>query len=127
MRPPLIKAENIHLKAEGKQILNGISLEIRENEIFGIMGPAGGGKTSFLRLINRTFRGTRVEMRGRLQVLGEDVLSEEINPTVLRRKVSMVFATPVVLPMSIFENLVTDCVSRGSRIRPSCGRRQSED
>jgi phosphate transport system ATP-binding protein len=70
------------------------------------MGPAGGGKTSFLRLINRTFRGTRVEMRGRLQVLGEDVLSEEINPTVLRRKVSMVFATPVVLPMSIFENLV---------------------
>ncbi len=106
MALPLIKAKQVTLKADGKTILKGITLEIRRNEIFGIMGPAGGGKTSFLKLINHTFRGKDVEVGGSLNVLGEDVLSEDVNPTPLRRKVSMVFATPVVLPMSIFENLV---------------------
>ncbi len=106
MISPLIESKDIYLKADGKSILSKISLEIYRNEIFGVMGPSGGGKTSFLRLINHTFRGERVETQGHLYVLGEDVLSEEVNPTPLRRKVSMVFATPVVLPMSIFENLV---------------------
>ena len=106
MTSPLIESKDIYLKADGKLILRKISLEIYRNEIFGVMGPSGGGKTSFLRLINHTFRGQRVETQGHLYVLGEDVLSEEVNPTPLRRKVSMVFATPVVLPMSIFENLV---------------------
>jgi len=106
MQPPVIEAENVSLKAAGKNVLNHITLKIHQNEIFGIMGPSGGGKTSFLRLINHTFRAQKVETEGHLFVLGKDALSEDINPTSLRRKVSMVFATPVVLPMSIFENLV---------------------
>jgi len=102
----VIEARDVSLHARGRKILDNIVLDIRRNEIFGIMGPAGSGKTSFLRLINHTFRAQDVVLGGALYVLGEDVLSEDVNPTSLRRKVSMVFATPVVLPMSIFENLV---------------------
>lgn len=106
MPSPVIEAEDISLKVAGKVILNRITLQIQQNEIFGVMGPARGGKTSFLRLINHSFRAQEVEIKGHLYVLSEDVLSDNVNPTPLRRKVSMVFATPVVLPMSIFENLV---------------------
>lgn len=102
----VIEARDVTLNADGKKILHGINLEIQKNEIFGIMGPSGSGKTSFLKLINHTFQGLNTMVEGSLYVLGEDVLSEDVNPTPLRRKVSMVFATPVVLPMSIFENLV---------------------
>ena len=115
MPEPMIKARNVSLEADGKPILKDISLNIFRNEIFGIMGPAGGGKTSFLRLVNHTFRGSNVKIEGHLHVLGEDVLSDEVNPTPLRRKVSMVFATPVVLPMSIFENLVYGLRIQGIR------------
>ncbi len=111
----VIEARDVSLYVGGKKILNEINLEIRENEIFGVMGPAGSGKTSFLRLVNHTFRAPDIKLEGSLYVLGEDVLSEDVNPTPLRRKVSMVFATPAVLPMSIFENLVYGLRVQGIR------------
>ncbi len=114
-RTVVIEARDVSLFVGEKKILDKINLEIFENEIFGIMGPAGGGKTSFLRLINHTFRVSDTRLEGSLNVLGEDVLSEDVNPTPLRRKVSMVFATPVVLPMSIFENLVYGLKIQGIR------------
>ncbi len=111
----VIEARDVSLRVGEKKILERINLEIRRNEIFGIMGPAGSGKTSFLKLVNHTFRAAGMALEGALYVLGEDVLGEDVNPTPLRRKVSMVFATPVVLPMSIFENLVYGLKIQGIR------------
>ncbi len=102
----IMEAKDLSLQADGKDILRGISLQVYPKEIFGIMGPSGSGKTSFLRLANHTFKAREFSTQGQLFVLGEEVLEGDVAIIPLRRRVSMVFATPVVLPSSIFENLV---------------------
>ena len=88
---------------KGKYALDEISLQIEEHEIFGIIGPAGGGKTSLLRALNRTLpRGTQVN--GRIIIDGVDTTHVRDVAT-LRRRIGMVAPLPVGLPMSIFDNV----------------------
>jgi zinc transport system ATP-binding protein len=47
----LIRAENIHLRLADKEILSGVSLEVRRGEILTVIGPNGGGKTTLLRIM----------------------------------------------------------------------------
>jgi phosphate transport system ATP-binding protein len=84
--------------------VKGVSMEIAQNEILSVIGPSNSGKTTFLRSLNRlndlngACRTTgKVEFE-RVDVRGIDV--EE-----LRRKVGMVFALPLPLPLSIFDNV----------------------
>ena len=87
--------------------LKRISLDVFPHEIFGIIGPSGSGKSTFLRSLNRLndlIRGSRVE--GRLEVEGRNIYDPAVNVVELRRKLGMVFATPVPLPRSIFENVL---------------------
>jgi phosphate transport system ATP-binding protein len=98
------------------QTLKNISLDIRRNEIFGIIGPAGSGKSSFLRALNRLndlVPGSRVE--GRLEVDGKDIYTVETSIVELRRRLGMVFATPVPLPRSVFENVAFGARMAGVR------------
>ena len=86
--------------------LRGISLDIERNEILGIIGPAGSGKSTFLGALNRMndlVRGSRTE--GRIEIDGKDIYGPEANVAELRRKLGMVFATPIALPRSVFENV----------------------
>ena len=85
--------------------LDGVSLEVRDHEIFGIVGPANSGKTSFLRALNRmeTFiPGMRVE--GRIVFDGRDVRKWR-NVYALRRRIGVVFPLPVGLPLSVYDNV----------------------
>jgi phosphate transport system ATP-binding protein len=86
--------------------LKDISLEIRRNEIFGIIGPSGSGKSTFLRALNRLndlVPGSRTE--GILEVRGKDIYGRGTSVIELRRRLGMVFATPIPLPRSVFENV----------------------
>ncbi|HXL04343.1 MAG TPA: phosphate ABC transporter ATP-binding protein [Bacillota bacterium] len=86
--------------------LRDINLEIKRNQLLTIMGPSGSGKTTFLRSLNRLgdlIPGTRHE--GSLEIDGTDVYSPGVDVADLRRRVGMVFALPVALPMSIFNNV----------------------
>jgi ABC-type phosphate transport system ATPase subunit len=72
-----IEVRNLRLCFGPKEVLHGISFDIRPNEIFGIIGPAQSGKTSLLRCINRTIdfspeaRVTgSIKVGGRLDSLG---------------------------------------------------------
>lgn len=89
------------------QTLKKINLEVRRNEILGIIGPAGSGKSTFLRSLNRLndlTPGSRVE--GTITIDGEDIYAPDVSVVELRRRLGMVFATPVPLPRSIYENVV---------------------
>jgi phosphate transport system ATP-binding protein len=86
--------------------LHRVSLEIPANAITVLFGPAGGGKTTLLRLLNRLndlVPGTRLE--GRILLDGKDIYSPDVDVPALRRRVGMVFALPLPLPMSILENV----------------------
>jgi phosphate transport system ATP-binding protein len=92
--------------SDGVEALSDISLDIPANEISVIFGPAGGGKSSLLRTLNRLNDLADVdEVRGRVLIDGQDILSQKTDVIALRRKIGMVFARPVALPLTIRGNL----------------------
>jgi phosphate transport system ATP-binding protein len=99
--------ENLSLQySDGTESLRNINLGIRANAVTVLFGPAGGGKSSLLRCLNRLNDLAEVKtVNGRVLLDGENILDRKVNVTALRRKVGMVFARPVVLPFSIRQNL----------------------
>ncbi len=103
--PSMIKVSDLRVRYGSLEALRGVSLEIRPNEIFAIIGPAQSGKTTLLKTINRTIDtvpGTQVS--GTVVVDGEDVRRVR-NVFALRRKIGMVAPLPVGLPLTIFDNV----------------------
>jgi phosphate transport system ATP-binding protein len=114
--PPKIRAESLSVFFDGVAALRGITLDVADRRILGIIGPAGSGKTTFLRALNRmneTNSDSRIE--GRILLDGQDVYGPGCDAVALRRRVGMVFALPVPLPMSIFANVTYG--ARLSRVR----------
>ena len=111
--------ENLSLQyADGIESLRDVSLNIRENAVTVLFGPAGGGKSTLLRCLNRLNDLTEVKASaGRIMIDGENVLDAKTDVIALRRKVGMVFARPVVLPMSIRENLTYGLELAGEKHR----------
>lgn len=102
-----ITVENLSLQyADGTESLRNVSLGIHENAINVLFGPAGGGKSSLLRCLNRLNDLTEVKLAsGRIMMDGENILDRKTDVIALRRKVGMVFARPVTLPLTIRGNL----------------------
>ncbi|MGE5431976.1 MAG: phosphate ABC transporter ATP-binding protein PstB [Syntrophomonadaceae bacterium] len=98
---------NFNFYYNGSPVLKNINMDIPASEILGVIGPAGSGKTTFLRSLNRMNEletGTRIE--GEILMDGQNIYDPEVDVVNLRKKVGMVFAMPVPLPMSIYENVV---------------------
>ena len=105
---PKLSVRNLSVRYGDKQALNGISLDVFPNEIFGIIGPANSGKTSFLRALNRMEEfDANMTVEGDILFEGQDITAIR-NVYALRRKVGVVFPLPVGLPMSIYENVAFD-------------------
>ncbi len=100
--------ENLSLQySDGTESLRGVSMGIRQNAVTVLFGPAGGGKSTLLRCLNRLNDLTEVKASsGRILIDGENILDPKTDVIALRRKVGMVFARPVPLPMSIRENII---------------------
>lgn len=114
---PKISVQDLRLTYGAKEVLHGISFDIRCNEIFGIIGPAQSGKTSLLRCINRTIDfSPDARVTGALKVDGEDVRKTR-NVFELRRKIGMVAPLPVGLPLTIYDNVAfaPRCAGMNSR------------
>jgi phosphate transport system ATP-binding protein len=114
-----IVIENLSLQyTDGTESLRGINMDIREHAITALFGPAGGGKSTLLRCLNRLNDLTDVaEISGRILMDGKNVLDPQTDTIALRRKVGMVFARPVVLPMSIYQNLTYGLELAGEKRR----------
>lgn len=104
---PKIRIENVSYSYGSVEALKDVSLDIPSNAITVLFGPAGGGKTTLLRLINRLndlVDGTR--MTGRIWLDGEDIYGRRVDVPRLRRRVGMVFALPLPLPGTVRENVI---------------------
>lgn len=99
--------ENLSLQySDGTESLRNVNLGIHEHAVTVLFGPAGGGKSSLLRCLNRLNDLTEVKtVSGRILIDGQNILDPGTDVIALRRKVGMVFARPVTLPMSIRENI----------------------
>jgi phosphate transport system ATP-binding protein len=99
--------QDLSIYFQNNKVLKNVSMEIPVNKILGIIGPSGSGKTTFLRALNRMNDlepGSKSE--GKILMDGNDITIQETDVVALRKKVGMVFAMPVPLPMSVFENVV---------------------
>ena len=102
-----IEIKNLTLHySDGTESLRDVSLAIPKNSISVLFGPAGGGKSSLLRVLNRlNDLADVIKMEGEVLIDNKNVLDPKTDVIKLRRNVGMVFARPVVLPMSIRQNL----------------------
>lgn len=115
--PVEISVEDLRVSYGAKPALNGISFEVKRNEIFGIIGPAQSGKTTLLKCLNRTLEFTSsATASGRVVVGGKNV-KEMRDPCDLRRRVGMVAPLPVGLPLSIYDNVAFAPRAAGLRSR----------
>lgn len=90
-----------------EQALRSINIDIPANKILGVIGPAGSGKTTFLRALNRLNDLTPdTHLEGRVTLDGQDIYHPAFDVVSLRKRVGMLFALPVALPMSIYENVI---------------------
>ena len=86
--------------------LTGVSMDIAQNKITAFIGPSGCGKSTFLRCVNRMndlIEGTRTA--GTMELDGNDIYGEGVDPVDLRRRVGMIFQQPNPFPKSIYENV----------------------
>ena len=101
---------------DGTEALKDISLDIYENQIFVLFGPARSGKSTLLRLLNRLSDLTEnTNHQGTILFNGQDIFERGTNVTDLRRQISMVFAIPTPLPGSISDNLTYGLKMAGIR------------
>ena len=102
-----IVIEHLNLKyQDGTESLRDVNLTIAANAITVLFGPAGGGKSSLLRVLNRLNDQSDVaELTGKVLLNRQNILDPNENPVELRRKVGIVFSRPVPLPLTIYENV----------------------
>ncbi|HBU70362.1 MAG TPA: phosphate ABC transporter ATP-binding protein [Elusimicrobia bacterium] len=102
-----IKTNKLNIYYGDKQAVKSLDIEIYNNEILGIIGPANSGKTTFLRSLNRlNDLSPSFSHDGEVLIDGVDIYSKGVDVNSLRKRVGMVFALPLPLPMSIYENIV---------------------
>jgi phosphate transport system ATP-binding protein len=116
--PNKIKVEHLSFFYGDFRAINDLSLTIRPREVFGLMGPAKSGKSTFLRVLNRMcdlIDNARVE--GGAWLDDDDILAPDYDLVNLRRRVGLVLSKPVPLPRSIMENLILAPRLAGKRNR----------
>jgi phosphate transport system ATP-binding protein len=109
-----MRVEELSIAYGSKLAVDTVSLPIRQGEVLALIGPSGCGKTTLLRSLNRLTELTRTaSMKGRITLDGTDTASLE--PTALRRRVTMVFQQPNPFPMSVFDNVAYVLREQASR------------
>jgi phosphate transport system ATP-binding protein len=106
-RNPKIRVQNVSYAYGGEPALRDVTLDVPANAVTVFFGPAGGGKTTLLRLINRLndlVEGT--QMSGAILLDGQDIYAPGTDVISLRRRVGMVFALPLPLPGTVRENVL---------------------
>ena len=116
---PAVKIEvrDVSIRYGHATALDNVSLQVREHEIFGIIGPANAGKTSFLKALNRMDMFTSgMHVDGEILFNGRDIRHLK-NVYALRSRIGVVFPLPVGLPMTVYDNVALAPRLRGVRNR----------
>lgn len=101
-----IKVEHLNLHFGDHHVLKNINMEIKSNAVTALIGPSGCGKSTFLKTLNRMQDlVSTVKIDGLITIDGKDIYAKDVDPTLLRKKVGMVFQQPNPFPMSIYDNV----------------------
>ena len=101
-----ISVSNLNLYYGKNHALKDVNMDIKEKAITAFIGPSGCGKSTFLKTLNRMndlVEGVRIE--GTINIDGQDIYGKDVDTTLLRKNVGMVFQQPNPFPMSIYDNI----------------------
>jgi phosphate transport system ATP-binding protein len=109
-----MEIDDVSVSYADREAVKSVSIPVRQGEVLSLIGPSGCGKTTLLRSLNRLTELTRTAtLTGR--ILLDDIDIRLIEPTLLRRRVTMVFQQPNPFPMSVFDNIAYVLREQGSR------------
>ncbi len=101
-----ISVRNLNLHYGENHALKNINMDIKENAITAFIGPSGCGKSTFLKCLNRmNDMVDNVRIEGQILLDNENIYDKNVDTTLLRKKVGMVFQQPNPFPMSIYDNI----------------------
>jgi phosphate transport system ATP-binding protein len=116
MRTPKIIVKSLDLYYSNLHVLKNINIEIYPNEILSIIGPAKSGKSTLLKVLNRLIDiEDDVKITGEIIYNNKNIYDDNVDVSALRQKIGIVFDLPVVLPKSIYENIVYGLRIKGIR------------
>ncbi|WP_048860757.1 phosphate ABC transporter ATP-binding protein PstB [Acidisphaera rubrifaciens] len=104
--PPRIAIRNLDFFYGANRALKGVTLDLPDRTVTGMIGPSGCGKSTLLRCLNRMYDlypGQRAT--GQVLLEGRDIIGGDIGVDELRSRVGMVFQKPTPFPMSIYDNV----------------------
>ena len=119
----MIEIKNLKKSYGDLRVLNDISVNIKKGEVIAIIGPSGGGKSTFLRCINRLEEPDS----GHIKINGEDILNKKSDINKIRQKVSMVFQHfNLFANKNVLQNLTLAPIKAGILDKESAERRADE-
>ncbi|WP_148804093.1 amino acid ABC transporter ATP-binding protein [Campylobacter concisus] len=119
----MIEIKNLNKSYGDLRVLNDISVDIKKGEVIAIIGPSGGGKSTFLRCINRLEEPDS----GHIKINGKDILNKKSDINKIRQKVSMVFQHfNLFANKNVLQNLTLAPIKAGILDKESAERRADE-
>lgn len=101
-----ISARNLNLYYGENHALKDINMDIKKNAVTALIGPSGCGKSTFLKSLNRmNDLVENVKITGEVTLDNENIYGENVDTTLLRKKIGMVSQQPNPFPMSIYDNI----------------------
>lgn len=99
----IFKIDNLFVNYGEKEVLKGLSMNIKKNKITAIIGPSGCGKSTLLTTLNLMIEENAGNFKGEILFKDKNILSYERDS--IRRSIGMVFQKPTPFPFSIYKNL----------------------
>jgi phosphate transport system ATP-binding protein len=113
-----IRVKALSVSFNDKQVLKGVDLDVYENSVLGLMGPSASGKSTLISILNGMISlEDDYAIKGQVHMAGFGDITNKTDFVSLRKRVGTVFATPIPLPRSIYENVAFGSKLKGIKKR----------